>query len=122
MAILAAVDLNQMGVQIEGVYTFAQPRVGNMAFATYLDNRIPKIYRVINSADFVPHTPSKSRGYVHGGLQIWYHPNGMQKFSICMPESEKCSDSHPLLNLSFFDHLMTNYLQINPAADIVQNE
>ena len=35
LAILAAIDLDQVGYDIGGVYTYGQPRVGNKQFASF---------------------------------------------------------------------------------------
>lgn len=67
VAVLAAVDLNQMGIPIQAIYTFGQPRVGNSNFADYLNSKFPQLHRVIDNSDPIPHNPPSSLGYVHGG-------------------------------------------------------
>jgi predicted lipase len=44
------------------LYTYASPRVGNLAFAQYLSGAVPNMYRIFNLADSVPEVPpSKTR-------------------------------------------------------------
>ncbi|RCN25095.1 triacylglycerol lipase [Ancylostoma caninum] len=39
------------------VYTFGEPRVGNVDFAKSFDELIPNSYRVVFGKDIVPHMP-----------------------------------------------------------------
>ncbi len=44
------------------LYTYASPRVGNLAFAKFLSGAVPNMYRIFNLADSVPEVPpSKTR-------------------------------------------------------------
>ncbi len=44
------------------LYTYASPRVGNLAFAEFLSRAVPNMYRIFNLADSVPEVPpSKTR-------------------------------------------------------------
>lgn len=52
LALIAAKDLNSDN--IAACYTFGSPRVGNEDFGEDIK---PPIYRVVNAADVVPHTP-----------------------------------------------------------------
>ena len=69
---------------------------------------------MIDNNDVVPHTPPEEDGYLHAAQQVWYHPDGMQQYSLCAPESPKCSDSIPDYRLSPDAHLIKNYLKMNP--------
>ncbi|KAJ3368136.1 hypothetical protein GGF31_006844 [Allomyces arbusculus] len=68
MAILAALDLRQTlsipDAQL-AVYTYGEPRVGNMAFASYVSNQSFEISRYVHEDDVVPHLPLRSWGYAH---------------------------------------------------------
>ena len=45
-------------ISVQGVYTFGQPRVGNMAFASGFDKSFKdQAYRLVNNNDIVPHVP-----------------------------------------------------------------
>lgn len=72
LAALSFASLKGSGVEIDKVYTFGQPRVGNGNFADYLDelsgadDENAGIYhRVTHSSDGVPQAPSQSQGYQH---------------------------------------------------------
>ncbi|KAF8605880.1 lipase [Ceratobasidium sp. AG-I] len=51
--------------------TFGQPRVGNVHFAEFVDNKLPDLARVTNKRDNVPTVPSDLLG-----LGIYAHSNG----------------------------------------------
>lgn len=79
------------GSQIK-VYTFGQPRVGNVQFARNFDAILPNTYRVVFRRDIVPHMPAchknqtfiseheggakpchaEHQDYYHHGTEIWY--------------------------------------------------
>eukprot|EP00929_Paragymnodinium_shiwhaense_P079256 TRINITY_DN4124_c0_g1_i1.p1 TRINITY_DN4124_c0_g1~~TRINITY_DN4124_c0_g1_i1.p1 ORF type:complete len:479 (-),score=74.99 TRINITY_DN4124_c0_g1_i1:295-1626(-) len=64
------------------VYTFGQPRVGNWNWARLYDEMVPDTYRVVNSADIVPHIPlcssnqtsctKDTNDYYHSGKEVWF--------------------------------------------------
>ncbi len=64
LAILAAADLKNLH-NVDQVYTFGQPRIGNTAFAQWYPGHIPNTFRVIDYADIVPHVPPSSFGFQH---------------------------------------------------------
>lgn len=68
MAILATLDLQYVFGTVLPPYTFGQPRVGNLAFAKYLNKKTPA-YRVVHYADLIPTLPPRvfNIGYMHGG-------------------------------------------------------
>ncbi len=39
------------------VYTYAMPRIGNLAFAEFYNQLVPQTYRIVNQADLVPTLP-----------------------------------------------------------------
>jgi len=55
------------------ILTFGGVRVGNAAFATFVDQKFPAgtFYRVVNYKDFAPHNPSVESGFRHAGTEIW---------------------------------------------------
>jgi predicted lipase len=60
IAALCALDLVLSDVVSSNsltLYTFGEPRVGNPAFAAAMDKFVPRSYRVVHSADLVPHVP-----------------------------------------------------------------
>jgi hypothetical protein len=70
------------------VYTYACPNVGNNAFATDYNAKVPDTYRVINPFDVVPHVPLRlplGMGYQQVGQTFAYNPAGALKIDIgCM--------------------------------------
>jgi len=111
-AVLAAVDINELlNLGTDVVYTFAQPRVGNDAFAAYYTSKLPNTFRVINNADIVPHLPPTTAGYLHSSTEIWYQ-NNMQSYTTCQGETPYCSNSIPPNSWSLSDNNVANYLQL----------
>ncbi|CAE8634417.1 unnamed protein product, partial [Polarella glacialis] len=107
------------------VYTFGQPRVGNAVFASIVDKALPKMFRVINSADPVPHVPncdvnasapifrsgacgSTRLGYYHAGTEFWFPYGEYEKGVMCglrecvlNPKAEDWSCSDGLLSETY---------------------
>jgi predicted lipase len=108
MAIHCALDMRQIGIHVDAVYTFGQPRVGNQNFANF-QGQLTEVYRLINYADIVPHVPPSSFGFKHGNPEIWYTPRGMKNYKVCVPEDPTCSNSIPTTQLSTDDHSIKNY-------------
>ncbi|CAJ0589454.1 unnamed protein product [Cylicocyclus nassatus] len=100
------------------IYTFGEPRVGDVTFAENFDKMIPDSYRVVFRRDIVPHLPScaKDKSWIgdedaskpcdrnrlrkpyHHGTEIWY-PDSMEPGShyiecVGEPKGEDftCSD------------------------------
>jgi len=60
---------------IAGVYTFGQPRVGDLLFAQTVDKRVKKrFFRVVNNNDIVTRIPSIK--YQHVGNQLYFDARG----------------------------------------------
>jgi len=60
---------------LQGVYTFAGPRVGDRAFATAYNNALKeKTFRIVNHRDFVPTLPPF--GYRHVGIKVYIDRHG----------------------------------------------
>lgn len=58
MATMTGVKLADLGYDVAAVYSFAGPRAGDSAFATYaLDRLQGRSYRVVNHLDLTPHIP-----------------------------------------------------------------
>lgn len=53
------------------VTAFASPRVGNTAFAEWVNGSPITLRRVNSFADPVPHLPERFNGYQHAGSEIW---------------------------------------------------
>jgi predicted lipase len=84
------------------VYTFGEPRVGNSLYAAYHGKIVSNYYRIVHSADVIPHKPAaflSGEFYLHSGTEVWYS-QGMQAIrNICEGDSNECSNS---LDVGFF--------------------
>lgn len=53
------------------IYTFGKPRIGNLAFATYVLGMFPdRNFRIVRRGDPVPHLPPTFINYYHTGRQV----------------------------------------------------
>ncbi|MEO1591102.1 MAG: lipase family protein [Cyanobacteria bacterium J06632_22] len=84
LASMAAASLNENGIEVMGVYTFGQPRVGDWQFSRQLSKRLDgRIFRFINNNDVVPHLPppfsplSPLRFYTHLGSAKYFNSKGL---------------------------------------------
>jgi len=77
LAILAALELQRMGFNVEQVYTFGQPRVGNKCFAQLYNVALgDRTFAVANEGDPVPLVPTLLMGYRDCGTEIFLKRNG----------------------------------------------
>ncbi|NEQ55568.1 MAG: hypothetical protein F6K11_36550, partial [Leptolyngbya sp. SIO3F4] len=83
LATMAAASLLENGFDVAGVYTFGQPRVGDLTFIKQLDEKLPnKVFRFINNNDIVPHVPppfsfrNPRRLYGHLGTVKYFNSKG----------------------------------------------
>lgn len=88
LATLAAFKLHHEGYEnkILGLYTFGQPRVGNVIFAKRFDEKLGhKSYRLVNNNDIVPRIPPRceplcdaNENYSHyKGQTIYFDKDGL---------------------------------------------
>uniref|UniRef100_A0A914CCW1 Fungal lipase-like domain-containing protein n=1 Tax=Acrobeloides nanus TaxID=290746 RepID=A0A914CCW1_9BILA len=95
--------------------TYGQPRVGDLAYANYIDSTIPFAYRVVHKDDMVPHLPpiwlemGDWSNYTHHKSEIWYNNNmavGQPYVECDVNESNQCSNQLEgnLFDLSTIDH------------------
>ncbi len=84
LATVAAAALVENKLEVAGVYTFGQPRVGDRTFANQLSlNTGGKIYRFVNNNDMVPHVPppfsiwNPTRFYGHAGIVTYFNGKGL---------------------------------------------
>lgn len=71
-------------MNVAGLYTFGQPRVGDRTFTRQLNNRLTgKVFRFINNNDVVPHVPppfsvrNPTRLYAHLGTVKYFNSRGL---------------------------------------------
>lgn len=75
LATVAAARLKRSGVQVQGLYTFGSPRVGNAVFA----NTVPTpCFRFVNNTDLVTHLPAPAprMAYTDVGSLEFIRPDG----------------------------------------------
>jgi hypothetical protein len=84
LATVAAAALAENNIEVAGVYTFGQPRVGDRTFAKQLSlNTGGKIFRFVNNNDMVPHVPppfsvwNPTRLYGHVGTATYFDGKGL---------------------------------------------
>ncbi|CAO3617121.1 unnamed protein product [Mucor fragilis] len=107
-ALLAGLELFQREPRLSksnlAIYTVGCPRVGNPAFAYYVDSTGITFSRSVNNRDAVPHVPPQASGYLHPGVEAWARSSS--NVQICTPNIETglCSNSI-VPYTSFADHL-----------------
>jgi len=94
LATLAAFDLSVFGFNVEKIYHFESPRVGNQQFAAAFNARFGKVpsIRVTHDRDPVVHLPAKHAGYWHVDSEMFFDVSG--KFEMCKGEDGSCADQH----------------------------
>lgn len=65
---------------VNGLYTFGQPRGGDMEFARIFDQDFgQQTYRYVNDQDIVARVPLRLMQYSHIGTFKWFDENGVQQ-------------------------------------------
>jgi len=140
MSILAAHHIQRdLAIGTPTVYTFGSPRVGNAPFAQHLEERVPRLFRLVNAADLVPHIPActynKSavgepceageNAYYHAGIELWFPYGDYKRGVMCgyrectgTPRSEDTSCSNGLFSIGYppsrWDH--RKYFDVIPSG------
>lgn len=78
MARLCAADLHfKEGITPAGLYTFGQPRVGDLEFILRFEAELgSRTFRYVNDHDIVPHVPPHSFGYRHEHERFFFDAAG----------------------------------------------
>jgi triacylglycerol lipase len=80
LAVLAADQFQRCGHDVNGVYTFGCPRIGDRTFAMQYNRRLYNhTYRLVNHKDVVPHLPPNKFGYAHIGQLIYFDVDGRRQ-------------------------------------------
>ncbi|MEM9087602.1 MAG: lipase family protein [Cyanobacteria bacterium P01_F01_bin.53] len=84
LATMATAALVDHGINVAGVYTFGQPRVGDRTFVSQLNlNTGGRVFRFVNNNDIVPHVPppfsvwNPTRLYSHVGTAKYFDAKGL---------------------------------------------
>ncbi|CAD5223963.1 unnamed protein product [Bursaphelenchus okinawaensis] len=111
MATICAVQISRIYPTLApniSLYTFGEPRVGDRSFATYIENTIPNVYRVIHDKDIVTNIPLILAD------KFWHHTPAVfykgdmdigSKFVICKKNDIECTLRYGPLQDSIDDHL-----------------
>ena len=77
LAMLFALRLKiRRGREVAGVYTFGQPRLGNIPFSLGYDDALKaRTFRVVHAEDIVPRVPWLLGSYRHAGHEVFYRPS-----------------------------------------------
>jgi triacylglycerol lipase len=80
LATLASFKLQKMGENIDGLYNFGSPRVGDSDFAMAF-NRMLRVrtFRLVNHQDIVPRLPPRKLGYTHVGQLVYFNQQGRRQ-------------------------------------------
>ena len=71
VALICAFELSVLlALNVQAVYTFGQPRVGNFAFAELMRKNVPNLYRVTHYHDIVPHLPPTYLNFRHSAIEV----------------------------------------------------
>ncbi|MBE9179894.1 lipase family protein [Oculatella sp. LEGE 06141] len=83
LATVAAASLVKRGFNVQGLYTFGQPRVGDLIFVREIGQLLKgKVFRFVNNNDVVPHVPppylpwNPTRLYTHMGQMLYFNARG----------------------------------------------
>ena len=101
------------------VYTFGQPRVGNLAFVKPIRDKVDELYRIVHNRDFGTHfpfwVPNFQSGCSHEGpLPFYpYHVAGEIYYDELFENYQECSQTdgedpnctNSKLIISLLDHL-----------------
>jgi predicted lipase len=104
------------------LHTYGCPRVGNAAFAKYLNERLASssgVWRIVSFHDPFTHVPQKSLGYEHYSQEVWFNSrdlSNINKYKVCTGnEDSSCSSSVNTLLYNPMDHM--SYLGVDMNAD-----
>ncbi len=78
LAALAAAETRFIaGAPLAGLYTYGQPRVGDLQFANQFDSALRSVsFRYVNDKDIVPRVPLFTAGYRHAGEEFFLLAGG----------------------------------------------
>lgn len=77
LATLCADAAADMGVDVDAVYTFGSPRVGNGEFARQYNEELADVtFRIVNARDPVSHAPPFFMAYQHVDTLAYLHKDG----------------------------------------------
>jgi predicted lipase len=97
------------------VITFGEPRVGNAAFADYINGLSFEIHRHTHDRDMVPHLPPVSAGYWHHGREFFETNTSHIHQCVADAEDKSCAEQYTLEQTNVADHMV--YLGVEMGSD-----
>jgi hypothetical protein len=116
LAVHAALDITlTLGIDVNIMYTFGQPRVGDDAFEEFYVKKVTPNFRLTHHKDPVPHLPPEAFGFRHNPTEVFYDEIETE-YTVCdnSGEDPNCSDKY-LADLNVADHLF--YVGMDFAAN-----
>lgn len=111
LATLAYVDLYALFGEVDYLYTFGSPRVGNDKFAAYASQQLGRGFkaRITHYEDIIPHLPFSMWGFTHMDREVFYN-EPCTSYTICQAgeEDPNCSYQYSVISWSVSDH--QNYM------------
>jgi len=102
---ILAMELVKNGISVK-LYDYGQPRVGDAAYAAFVNTKVSEYYRTTHNKDIVPHVPPiEGFGYQHSCREIFEDSTG--KLTVCSAsncEDPKCADQFNLVQTNGDDH------------------
>merc|ERR1712060_181163 len=103
MAALAVFDMHQKGFNLTKVYTFGQPRVGDVSFARAFNAAFGSLpfFRVTKASDPFVYLPPEDP-FHHVGTEVYYRGDSEQGYRICNGSGEDptCADQNSQSNVA----------------------
>ncbi|KAJ9050477.1 hypothetical protein DSO57_1014135 [Entomophthora muscae] len=75
------------------VYTYGQPRVGDVKFVKWLNSQPLEMTRVVNDNDSIPHMPPNFAGFYHAHTEMFVQGKNVTICSTQQLEDPACSQS-----------------------------
>lgn len=108
MAAIACIRANhRAGPNLDGLFTFGQPRIGNFA---YVGGVRTDTYRFVNNRDIIPSLPGKFMGFSHFGKEFFIdHKGNIAPRSLLSTCTRMSVGLLGLIPLVWDDHNIINY-------------
>ena len=103
---LISMELYKEGIKTN-VYGYGSPRVGDITYAQFYNNKITEHFRHTHNKDIVPHVPPiKGFGYYHSCQEIFENESGiLTHCSQLVCEDKSCGNQYSLIQTNTNDHL-----------------
>lgn len=107
-AAIATLMALEVGREIEGVYLFGSPRVGDSTFAKNYAKKVKQTFRFENARDPVPRLPRTWWGFAEVGERVWFDKRGRMTLNAFFVTTLW---NQLLLGTSIDSHRMRSYIE-----------